>query len=334
MAESKERKGLLERVGVWLLLAFFITIPWSASGQPVRSRTVREMPLEGTQDRPFFFKPFALLLSPDGLLISESGENCLKLIGTDGRLKMTIGQPGQGPGEFDFPQGMDIYDNKIYVADSFNRQVKIFSPQGKLLSSFRVELNPVHLAVIEAERIVVTGRPAPFNTKQSILYCYDSRGTLKWQAIEPVPSSDKAYFTLINEIFLKRDAQGNIFVLHKYDDPQILKINPQGKITEEIKLDPTYPLKKVVLPLQSGKKSIAVVCWNMAYYDDKFYLLSPDSDSRGDVGPGKEVYVINRQGKILEKIIFPRAIRLLATDGTTFYVLSTEDEFFVYRVEP
>lgn len=334
MAESKERKGLLERVGVWLLLAFFITVPWSASGQPVRSRSVKEIPLAGAKDRPFFFKPFALLLSPDGLLISESGENCLKLVGTDGRLKMTIGKPGQGPEEFDSPMGLDLHQNKIYVADYFNRLVKIFSPEGKLLSSFRVDLNPVHLAVIEAERIVVTGRPNPLNTRQSILYCYDSRGALKWQAIKPVPSSDTTYFTLINEIFLKRDEQGNIFVLHKYDDAKILKINPLGKITEEIKLDPSYPLKKVMLPLKSGKKPIAVVCWNMACYEDKFYLLSPDSDSRGDVGPGKEVYVINRQGKILEKIIFPRAIRLLTTDGTTFYVLNTEDELFVYRVEP
>lgn len=334
MNKPKPPAGFYPALAILLSLSVSIISPGSAPGQPVPSRSVREVPFSQTQDRPFFFKPFALFLSSAGLLVSESGENCLKLIGPDGRLKTTIGKQGQGPEEFDVPMGLDVQDQKIYVADSFNRRVTILSPEGKLLSSFRVDLNPVHLVALNAERIVVSGRPNPFNNKETILYCYDSRGILKWQAINPVPSSDTVHFTLKNEIFLKRDEQGNIFAIRKYDDPLILVINSEGKTIEIVKLDRSYPLKSIELPLKSGKKPLAVVCWNIAYYGDKFYLLAPDSDNRGDLGPGKEVYVISRQGKILEKIIFPRAIRLLATDGTTFYVLSTEDELYAYRVEP
>ncbi|MDI6697545.1 MAG: 6-bladed beta-propeller [Candidatus Saccharicenans sp.] len=317
---------------IGLLLPILLTlVPLETMSQPVPSQEVKEVRLNGTQHRPFFFKPFALLLSSVGLMVSETGDNCLKLVGPDGRLKMTIGNQGQGPEEFDAPMGFDIHDQKLYVADSFNRRIKILSPEGKLLSSFRVDLIPVHLVVINPERIVVSGRPNPFQSQESLLHCYDSRGTLKWKALNPIPSSDSVYFTLINEIFLQKDAQGNIFVLHKYKTPQILKIKSEGKIAEEIKLDPAYPLKRIMLPLKIGKKPIDVVFWNMAWDGDKFYLLIPELDGQGDLGPGKEVYVISRQGKILEKIIFPQAIRLLATDGTTFYILNAEDELFIYR---
>jgi len=334
MKKAKTWRGQRETLPFLLLLTFLMIIPGFTQSQPVTERVAREVRLDGIQDRPFFFKPFTLLLSPAGILVSESGENCLKLVGTDGRLKTTIGKQGQGPDEFDTPLGLDIHDSKIYVADSFNRQVKIFSLEGKLLGNFRVEVDPVHLAVLNSERIVVSNRPLPLGKKETILYCYDSRGGLKWQAIDPLPSADQVYFTLINEIFLKRDDRGNIFIFHKYNGPQILKIDSEGKVREQIKLDPSCPVKSVELPLKSEKKRVGVAFWNVACSGDKFYLLVPDSDSRGDLGPGKEVCVIDQKGKLLEKIRFPQAIRLLATDGVTFYVLNTDDELFVYRVGP
>lgn len=316
-----------------LLLTILIIIPHSTQGQQVKIRTARELPLAGAKDRPFFFKPFIMHLSPAGLLVSESGENCLKLIGTDGRLKMTIGKQGQGPEEFDSPMGLDLFENRIYVADFFNRQVKIYSLEGRLLSSFRTDIMPVHLVVLTADRIIVSNRPKPFTDKEPILYCYDSRGTKKWQAVTPFPSPDKVYFSLINEVFLKKDSCRNIYLVHRYNDPQILKIDADGRITGKIKLDEFYPLHRVEIPLKSGKKQITIICWNIAHHGDKFYLQVPDKDARGDFVPGKEVFVIDGNGQVVEKIRFPQAVRLLTTDGSTFYVINTEDELYAYWVD-
>ncbi|HAR36516.1 MAG TPA: hypothetical protein DCR87_06405 [Acidobacteria bacterium] len=333
MAQNQVRPRIEKLIGSLLLVLILISIiPGPARSQQFRPRSVTEVPLGAAQDRPYFFKPFVLSLSSAGLLVSESGDHRLRLIGTDGQPKLVIGKHGQGPEEFDSPLGLDIYENKIYLADSYNRQVKIFSLEGKLLSSFRTNIYPVHLVVLNPERIVVSNRPAPVKNQESLLYCYDSRGHLIWQAVDPAPAADTVYFTLINETFLKRDDRGNLYLFHRYNEPRILQLNSEGKVTAKINLDPAYRLKKVELPLQPEKKSLTVVCWNVALAQDKFYLLVPAADSQGDLGPGPEVGLFDRQGKFLEMIKFPQAIRLLATDGSTFYVLNTEDELFIYRV--
>ncbi|MCX8159955.1 MAG: 6-bladed beta-propeller [Candidatus Saccharicenans sp.] len=333
MTKTKGQTGLLDRLIRLLLLTFLIITPHSAQGQQLKIRTAKEIPLAGAKDRPFFFKPVTMQFSPAGLLISESGENCLKLVGTDGRLKLTIGKQGPGPEEFDSPMGLDLFENRIYVADSFNRQVKIFNLEGKLLGSFRTDIIPVHLVVLAADRIIVSNRPNPLTGQESILYCYDSRGTKKWQAVNPVPSPDSVYFSLINEVFLKKDPNGNVFLIHRYNDPQILKIDAEGKITGKIKLDESYPLNRVEIPLKNGKKQIIIICWNVAHHGDKFYLQVPDKDRRGDFVPGKEVFVIDSNGQVVEKIRFPQSVRLLATDGSTFYIINTEDELYAYGVD-
>lgn len=332
MKKSSGWYRFCKKISFFLFLVIILMAANTVQGQKLLVRTVREIPFSGAKDRPFFFKPFELLLSPAGIIVSETGDNCLKLIGPNGQLKMTIGKLGQAPGEFDTPLGLDLHDNKIYVADSFNHQVKVFSLEGKLLGGFRVDIYPVQLAVLSPDRIVVSSRPDPSGRTNSLLYCYDSKGKLNWEYLNPVPSSDKVYLTVVNEILLKKDATGNLFVFHKYDDLDILKLNSEGKIIEKIKLDPAYPLRKVELPLKSGKKSIVSVCWNVAAQGDKFYFLVPDSDGRGDLAPGKKVLVIDKNGKIVEEIRFPQAIRLLSTDGSTFYVLNTEDELFAYGV--
>ncbi|MDH7513655.1 MAG: 6-bladed beta-propeller [Clostridiales bacterium] len=333
MTKTKGQTRLPDGLIGLFLMTLLIIIPLSAQGQQAKIRAVREIPLAGAQDRPFFFKPFILHLSPAGLLISESGENCLKLVGTDGRLKMTIGKQGQGPEEFDSPMGLDLLENRIYVADSLNRQVKIFNLEGKLLSSFRTNIMPVHLVVLAADRIIVSNRPRPFSDKESILYCYDARGTLRWQAVNPFPSPNKVYFSFINEIFLKKDSGGNMFLVYKYNSPQVLKIDADGKITGKIQLDESYPLNRAEIPLESGKKQIAMICWNVAHHGDKFYFQVPEKDRDGDFAPGKEVLVIDGNGQVVEKIRFPQAIRLLATDSSTFYVINSEDELYAYRVD-
>ncbi|MGQ9801497.1 MAG: hypothetical protein ACUVRL_07535 [Candidatus Saccharicenans sp.] len=332
MEQNQVRRRVAKLLGLLpLALILILFIPGPAQGQQPRLRSVTEIPIGLSQERPYFFRPSVLALSSAGLLVSESGDHRLRLIGKDGQPRMVIGKHGQSPEEFDTPLGLDMYDNKIYVADSFNRQVKIFSLEGKLLSSFRTNIQPVHLAVLNPERIVVSNRPTPAINQESILYCYDSRGALIWQAVEPAPAADTVYFTLINEIFLKRDEKGNLFLFHRYNEPRIMQLNAEGKITGKINLDPAYPLKKVELPLKSEKKSLTVVCWNAALAQDRFYLLIPASDRQGDIGQGQEVSLIDRQGKILEIIRFPQPIRLLATDGSTFYVLNTEDELYIYR---
>lgn len=56
----------------------------------------------------------------------------------DGRTCLNvIGEPGQAPGQFNRPEGMGIDpQDRIYVADSCNHRIQIFTPEGKFLGVF------------------------------------------------------------------------------------------------------------------------------------------------------------------------------------------------------
>jgi sugar lactone lactonase YvrE len=55
----------------------------------------------------------------------------------DKQLIRSVGQAGHGPGEFDRPEGlgMDTSD-RLYVADSCNHRIQVFSPEGRRLRSY------------------------------------------------------------------------------------------------------------------------------------------------------------------------------------------------------
>ena len=48
----------------------------------------------------------------------------------------TWGQEGSGNGEFEFPIGIAIHEQTIFVTDHYNHRVQIFDKQGKFLAKF------------------------------------------------------------------------------------------------------------------------------------------------------------------------------------------------------
>ena len=82
--------------------------------------------------------PVALAFSSDGsLYVTEilNGHRFL-IFGPDGKFKKSVGNLGQvtnatsGAGLFQFPNGITIHKNQIYVSDSNNRRVQIFDMDG------------------------------------------------------------------------------------------------------------------------------------------------------------------------------------------------------------
>jgi len=53
------------------------------------------------------------------------------------KLLNSFGKPGNGPGEFNRPEGLcvDVQD-RLYVADSCNHRIQIFSPEGKFIRTY------------------------------------------------------------------------------------------------------------------------------------------------------------------------------------------------------
>lgn len=59
------------------------------------------------------------------IIVADVGANDLKVLDLEGRLLSTIGRLGTAPGEFNRPTYVAIWQNELYVADTFNARVQV-----------------------------------------------------------------------------------------------------------------------------------------------------------------------------------------------------------------
>ena len=72
------------------------------------------------------------MIHPKGIAIDDadniyvSSEHKLQKFTSSGELIKCVGQWGSKEGEFDDPRGVTLYDNQVYVCDSYNHRIQVF----------------------------------------------------------------------------------------------------------------------------------------------------------------------------------------------------------------
>ena len=74
------------------------------------------------------------LVHPKGVAVDSEGHvyiadavaDHVQIFDQKGRFLLKFGQSGDDPGAFSIPNGLAVWDNKIYVADSYNHRVQVF----------------------------------------------------------------------------------------------------------------------------------------------------------------------------------------------------------------
>ncbi|MDH5710724.1 MAG: tetratricopeptide repeat protein, partial [Gammaproteobacteria bacterium] len=113
--------------------------------------------------------------------------NSLKIYRLDGGLRYTSGSAGSAEGQFDSPQGVFFKGDKIYVADTGNRRIQIFSKDGIFLdhisnpeSGRRTFEEPARVVVDLNNNIYVQENASHqvlvFSPERKLLYRIDGRG--------------------------------------------------------------------------------------------------------------------------------------------------------------
>ena len=79
-------------------------------------------------------KPFGLFLTPDQTLFvtdgNPDGPHRIMVLNLDGKLLATIGESGQGPGQFDVPHSVHVDEQgNLYVAEVTNKRIQKLVPQ-------------------------------------------------------------------------------------------------------------------------------------------------------------------------------------------------------------
>ena len=98
---------------------------------------------------PFHF-PTNVALSHEGEIYVSDGYGNARVhkFAPDGRLLLSWGEPGGGPGRFHVPHGIAVDpEGSVYVADRENSRVQIFSPDGGFLAEWTDVARPCQIFI-------------------------------------------------------------------------------------------------------------------------------------------------------------------------------------------
>ncbi len=100
-------------------------------------------------------RPFDMKAANDGtIFVFDWGDVCIKVYDKDGKYLRTIGQRGQGPGDFGGLIFMALSsDGKIFVMDMRLRRISVFNMTGEYLRGFPLEGNFTEMKIDDKDRI-------------------------------------------------------------------------------------------------------------------------------------------------------------------------------------
>jgi hypothetical protein len=179
--------------------------------------------------------PDALAIGLDSNLYVTDLSQRVTVISPAGKVLRRWGKPGSGPGEFKFITGdpttpTDIHgkiaigpDGKVYVSDSGNARVEVFTPQGRFVRQFGSYgsgkgqfLQPFDLAVDNAGNVYVS----EFFT----LSKFSPAGKIIWQ-VGGSAASDPDLADLAN--FTSFDAHGRLVIVNDNQN-RVLYVDASG----------------------------------------------------------------------------------------------------------
>ena len=106
-----------------------------------------------------FNLPTNLALAPDGSMYVSDGYGNARVhkFSPDGRLVLSWGGPGDGPGQFNLPHGIAVdRDSRVYLADRENSRVQIFDAAGKFLMEWTDVARPSEVFVDPQDNVFVS----------------------------------------------------------------------------------------------------------------------------------------------------------------------------------
>jgi hypothetical protein len=103
--------------------------------------------IESTDDNILFYMPTAMAFDEEGhIYVLDSGNHRIQKFDVNGTYVATIGNKGQGPGEFQYPQSIDVDPNgMLYVSESMNRRIQILTPEGEEQKTIKMIENSIGL---------------------------------------------------------------------------------------------------------------------------------------------------------------------------------------------
>jgi sugar lactone lactonase YvrE len=198
--------------------------------------------IEAEDDNFLFYLPSDIALDSQGnIYIMDSGNHRIQKFTPDGKYITSIGNKGQGPGEFVYPFSLDV-DSKgyLYVSDPGNQRVQVLKPDGKDYKTISFSKDPAGILRISESGLVVMGRGgspfsfsmASFDEKKElpkIIRALNSDWDVEISFGEQRNFKDALQNRVGNRFHFAVGKNNNTFVAFDYQN-RIEKYSPEGKI--------------------------------------------------------------------------------------------------------
>jgi DNA-binding beta-propeller fold protein YncE len=171
-----------------------------------------------------FHYPTNIALGPAGEIYVSDGYGNARIhkFSPDGRLLLSWGEPGNGPGQFHIPHGIAVdREGIVYVADRENSRLQLFSSSGEFLGEWTGIARPCDVAIDASGNVYVAElgyragmwpgtQPPHEGATGGRVSIFDSRGKRLVQFGGGERPCDAGDFFAPHDIWL--DSQGSFYV--------------------------------------------------------------------------------------------------------------------------
>ncbi|MBI2950325.1 MAG: ABC transporter permease subunit [Verrucomicrobia bacterium] len=166
----------------------------------------------GTHPGQLMFPRSAIVNSRGEIYVSEYGkvERLQKFTGQGRAFLQSIGEAGSADGQFNRAEGLGIdRHDRLYVADSCNHRIQVFSPAGKFLEAYgRAGDGPGELSYPYDVQVDAVGRQYVCEFGNSRVQIFDEQG----RSLELLGGAGSAPGQFANPWGLALDSGGNLYV--------------------------------------------------------------------------------------------------------------------------
>ncbi|MCP4727602.1 MAG: 6-bladed beta-propeller [bacterium] len=242
---------MLRMLSIFSVIFLQILTAASALSQDVKIEFIRAIgDIESSDENYLFYMPSDIASDQDGnLYILDSGNHRIQIFYPDGNYAGTIGEEGQGPGEFKYPCSLDIDENgSLYVSDQGNFRIQILDPGGRSLKTIRMSEGVGSIRILNPERImlgssggvlgqIIGGSSAGDKTVRII-----GRTGAVLNSIGPKQEyNDLMMNRMGNAIHFTSGSDGAGYISFAYQN-RIEKYSPEGRLLLQIERELNYDL--------------------------------------------------------------------------------------------
>ncbi|MFC1554547.1 NHL repeat-containing protein [candidate division KSB1 bacterium] len=316
--------------------------------------------LDGLDENYWLHQPRDLAVDKAGnVYIVDQSNHRIQKYSPDGKYISTIGREGEGPGEFIFPNSIDISnDDILYVNDSNNLRVVRLTTDGSVINIFKngIRNNVIRLFSDGNFAGRSTGSGSNIQGADSLCMVFDNNGKIVKEIGLPVDWEDDRANLLLNLFHVEVDNKNNVCLSfinqnridkysytgeHIFTSTRPLKFKPVDKVVY-IEVGPGRKTGKqgrdvLTIPVTNGisvdyKERIWVPTANMDFTktDTNEYL-----SKSGDKAPLMDFHIFNSEGIFLGSLPMPVMNRFftLRIFGSRLFLIDYSDDTCVLEYE-